>query len=333
MNSERLKECTLLTEDILRNIELSEIALSKVILKGLRLCRLLGDLDGVLLFSFEASGYPENDDGKMTNAAWRISKIAGRRYYKSEENESGEVKKKEYAYLILVNQLENHIETGKLRIQAAQDPTAYSGEITPLAISYTKNGKERQVIANDISQQTKWIGKISGSLYNYVLDIYSKLRYGNIMEDIFTECRLEVNSKLIELCPEAIKKFNSVYDNIDSRNSEDWANAIHSCRRILNDFADSIYPPSEVPIMLEGGKTIKVGKDQYINRMIQYISNKSKSNTYASIVGSDLKSIGERIDAVNNAVCKGTHSNLTKNEASRYLIHTYLLISDILNLG
>lgn len=327
MNSNRLGECTALSAEILKNIELSEIPLTKVILKGLRLCRLLNDTDGILLFSFEASGYPEEDDGSMTSEAWRISKIAGRRYFKEDDQ-----KRTEYAYLTLISQMEQNIETGKMRIQAAQDPASYAGDITPLAIGYIKNGKERQVIAADIDKQTKWIGKISGRLYDYVLNIYSRLQYGNIMEDIFTQSRLSVNNSLIALCPDAIRKFISVYENMDSENPEDWANAIHSCRRILNDFADSIYPPSDTPIKIEGGKTIKIGKDQYINRLIQFIDSKSKSNTYASVVGADLQSIGERLDAINSAVCKGTHSDITKDEASRYLIHTYLLISDIVQL-
>lgn len=99
MNNNRLKECTALSEEILRNIELSEIPLTNIILKGLQLSRLLGDSDGILLFSYEASGYPENNDGSMTDDAWRISKIAGRRYFKDEY-----AKRKEFAFLSLVSQ-------------------------------------------------------------------------------------------------------------------------------------------------------------------------------------------------------------------------------------
>lgn len=153
-----------------------------------------------------------------------------------------------------------------------------------------------------------------------------------ILWNIFTESRISTNEKLMELCPDSIRKFISVYENMDSDNPEDWANAIHSCRRILNDFADSIYPPSDDPITLKNGKTIKIGKDQYINRLIQFIAGKSDSKTYSSVVGADLQSIGERLDAINNAVCKGTHTDITKDEASRYLIHTYLLIGDIIHL-
>ena len=101
--------------------------------------------------------------------------------------------------------------------------------------------------------------------------------------------------------------------------------------RILLDLADALYPPSDTPIQTNG-KTIKVGPDQYINRLIQYICSKSASKTYKDVVGADLKSIGERLDAINGAVCKGTHTDVTKDEATRYIIHTYLLISDIIAL-
>lgn len=225
--------------------------------------------------------------------------------------------------MTLVSQLEQNIETGKMRIQAAHDPTSYSVDITPLAIARTKGGRERLAIVKDIALQTKWIGKISGKLYDYVLNIYNRLQYGNIIEDIFTESRISTNEKLMELCPDSIRKFISVYENMDSDNPEDWANAIHSCRRILNDFADSIYLPSDDPITLKNGKTIKIGKDQYINRLIQFIAGKSDSKIYYSVVGADLQSIGERLDTINNAICKRTHTDITKDEASRYLIHIF----------
>lgn len=93
-----------------------------------------------------------------------------------------------------------------------------------------------------------------------------------------------------------------------------------------------LYPAKDEPILVDGRK-ILVGKDQYINRLIQFINSKSGSKTYADIAGADLGSIGKRIDAINNAVCKGTHSDVTKEEASRYIIHTYLLISDIISLN
>lgn len=150
-------------------------------------------------------------------------------------------------------------------------------------------------------------------------------------DSIFSQFRKEADKKLEALAPSILEKLTSVYDNLDSENPEDWANAVHSCRRILVDLADALYPPRKEPAIV-GGKEIKVGEEQYINRLVQFIAGKSESKTYKDVVGADLANIGKRLDAINDAVCKGTHTEITKNEASRYIIHTYLLISDIVAL-
>ena len=150
-------------------------------------------------------------------------------------------------------------------------------------------------------------------------------------DSIFSRIRKEADNKLKSLAPSILEKLTSVYGNMESDNPEDWANAVHSCRRIMVNLADVLYPARDEPIEIDG-KQIKVGSDQYINRLIQFISSKAKSKTYQDIVGADLSSIGKRLDAINDAVCKGTHTEITRNEASRYIIHTYLLISDIVAL-
>ena len=150
-------------------------------------------------------------------------------------------------------------------------------------------------------------------------------------DSIFSQFRKEADEKLETLAPSILGKLTSVYDNLGSENPEDWANAVHSCRRILVDLADALYPPRQKPVVA-GGKEIKVGEEQYINRLVQFIAGKAGSKTYRDVVGADLSSIGKRLDAINDAVCKGTHTEISKDEASRYIIHTYLLISDIVAL-
>lgn len=332
MNSERIRECSELSAEILKNFELSELPVSNIILKCLRLCRLLGDEDGILLFTFESSGYPSTPKG-MTSDAWRIAKISGRRYLQKEEGNSNPNQVIERANITLVAELEESIASQKIRLAAATDPDVSLSSANPSQVVLAPKGNvvERNAIVSSIQQAQKNLQKITGCLYDYVLKIYNKLYYGNIIEDTFTKSRLEVNDKLGILCPQSIGKFVAVYENMDSDNQEDWANAVHSCRRVLLDLADALYPAQKEPLVIDG-KQIKVGHDQYINRLIQFIRGKAGSKTYEDIVGADLSSIGMRLDAINDAVCKGTHTNITKSEASRYIIHTYLLISDIIAL-
>lgn len=330
LSCNRIKECTELSCEILKNFELSEIPLGNIILKCLRLCRLLGDQQGILLFTFESSGYPHGTDGKYTLEAKRIAVLAHRGFQQYDYTTKKFVSYISYA---LISDIESGIETLRIKLSAAADPNIFLTSANPnqYLVSPNGNSEERSRITSQIQQKTQILAQVKGALYNYVLTIYNKLVYGNIIEDIFTESRMKANEKLGEYCPKSIEKFVSVYENLSSDNPEDYANAVHSCRRILLDLADALYPPSDTPIQVNG-KPIKVGVDQYVNRLIQYISSKSNSDTYKAVVGSDLSSIGERLDAINKAVCKGTHVDVTKDEATRYIIHTYLLISDIISL-
>lgn len=331
MNSARIIECTELASEILKNFELSELPISNILLKCLRLCRLLNDQEGIKLFTYENSGYPSTPNG-MPPESWRVADLAGRRY-KIKEETKGKTSINEYARTELLSDLEITIEAQKIRLSAAKDPDVSISSSNPNQYVFNPKGNtvERNDIVKNIKDTQNLLQKVKGRLYNYILAIYNKLTYGNIVEDTFTKSRLIVNDKLSTICPKAIEKFVAVYDNMDSDNPENWANAVHSCRRILLDLADALYPPKDEPIVING-KPIKVGQDQYINRLVQFVSSKSTSETYSRIVGSNLSSIGERIDAIYNATNKGTHVEVTKDEASRYIVHTYLLISDIISL-
>ena len=146
--------------------------------------------------------------------------------------------------------------------------------------------------------------------------------------------RLLMNS--ITKVPLSAQKFASVYENLTSENSEDWSNAVHSCRRILQDTADVIYPAREdKTINLDNGKTkiIKLGVDNYLNRIITYVDEQSDSKRFEEIVGSQMKYLGERLDAIFKAAQKGSHNIIiSRQKADRYVIYTYLIVGDLLSL-
>lgn len=171
--------------------------------------------------------------------------------------------------------------------------------------------------------------------YNYALGVFYELEFGNITEGIFQKRKLLVDKFLSEKLPEAFKKFVSIYENLRSENKENWASAVHSCRCIIKDIADFLYPPSNQEIQVGSGKEkrkIKLNEENYIARLKQYIKGKTSSKKFLAVVGSSLEYIGDRIDAIYGASTKGTHSEVSQEEAERYVIYTYLLLGDILSL-
>ncbi|MFP3667782.1 hypothetical protein SB717_21795 [Priestia sp. SIMBA_032] len=334
MPKDRNEEALQLSEEILKNFELSEIPTQHILLKCLRLARISNDFEALEWLNQEANGFDFDAKGFMTQTAWAASAKSGRRYFTDDpKSKAAKPKKVEMAFTQSIAVMEAAVDGAKARMAVAYDrDVSISSHSTYLPTVPPGNQRERRDLLELIRSNTEKIEKVKSKLYQYVFNLNYELKFGEITEDIFTRKRKSVDTNLKDICPEAIQKFISVYENLKSNNDEDWANAVHTCRRIIKEVADSLYPSSDIPVGVPGRNPIKIGEDQYINRLIQYINSKSTSDKFSSIVGSHLKFIGERLDGVHEAANKGTHAEVTLDEAERYIIYTYLVIGDILAL-
>jgi len=94
--------------------------------------------------------------------------------------------------------------------------------------------------------------------------------------------------------------------------------------------ADAIFPATN-KTRQKGKQEIKLGKDNYVNRIMAFIEDSSNSERFEDLVGSQLKFIGERLDSIFKTAQKGSHDNIVIREgADRYVAYTYLIVGDIL---
>lgn len=321
------EEIIRLSEEIIEDFELKRIPYQNIFLKCLRLCRLTNNEIGITLFKFETSGYPHIEEKKVTNQAWEISKIAGRHYFATVDG-----KKQEYMTSELIGDLEKENYNTEIYLKASVDPNVSLSSSNPNQYLHPPlgNKNERLKAYQRLNRNTGTITAIVGHLYDFMLNIRNSIIYGNYMETMFESYKKDVDTKLSIRCPEAIKRLNSAYENIQTGNEQNWNNALHACRRLLEDLADSLYPEREP--LLENGKTILLGKQNYKNRLIQYIKENNKSKTFSLVISSSLDKVCDELDSIYDSTNKGSHSDLAKDEAQRYLIHVYILVSDILSI-
>lgn len=321
-----LNEALILSKEIIKNIELSEIPLSNIALKTARLTRLINDFEMTEIMRYEISGYPTNPREFVPKDKWKLGIKANR--LKSEDST-------QYIYPESIEQLEGELDFNKIAIEVASDADISFHSVHPSQRSYTGNWKERTDIRERNIIASQRLASRRSFIYQYVLQKYLELEYSNIADDIFANIREKVDTKIGKIVPESVKRFNAVYDNLKSENTEDWSNAVHSCRRILEDLANVVYPPTEdKKIEIEGNeKIIKLDSTHYMNRIMEFIIGISKSKSFTSIVGSQLQYLEDRLYSTYEASNKGTHTTIvSKEEANRIVIYTYLLIGDILSL-
>lgn len=327
-----LQEALTLSNEILRNIELNELALANVALKTARLSRLLNDFDFQRIMELEASGYPSAPTGIPTDT-YRLAVAAGREFEQKDDKSGAS---QSYIYTTSIEELEQELRSAEAALSAARDPDVSVSSANPNQMVWNPTGNffERNTIRTNSARAQRRLSARRSFIYSYVLRKNHELRFSGIAGDIFSRIRERVDAAIGLKVPGAVQKLAAVYENLQSENPEDWANAVHSCRRILQDLADALYPARADVIRDIGDKpkTVRMGADAYMNRLIAFVEERSSSERFQSIVGSQLRFLGDRLDSVFQAAQKGSHSVVAKEEADRYVVYTYLIAGDILGL-
>ena len=324
-----LDEALALSDDIIKNIELNEIPLANIALKTARLARLTNDFDMNKIMELEISGYSDESSGFVPKNQWKIGMDADREYQTEDY--------KMQIYPESIEQLEGEILLNQTGLEVARDADISFASVNPQQrfSTYTGNWKERTEIRKRNNILLKRLASRRSLIYQYVLKKYLELRFSNIADDIFANIREKVDKNIGKLVPDSVTRFTAVYENLNSENTENWSNAVHSCRRILKDLADAVYPPGDDKQKVIDGqeKAIKLGEAQYVNRILEFITESSDSQNYQDVVGSQLIFVKDRLESLLNASHKGTHTTIvSKEEANRIVVYTYLIIGDILSL-
>ncbi len=306
-----ISEASRLSEELLDELEMGRSTLTLIAMKASRLARLIGDSDTHEILMYEANGYTAVN-GVRSPEVWRLGRIAGRTY----QAKGDDGVEKTFGKFDSIEQLEVDIAALKARSPKLE------------GINLRGNNQALREKLDQLTQRRLFIHK-------FVSATYFELKFSALAGDVFERTRAKVDKNVGAAIPQAVKKFTAVYENLLSKNDEDWSNAVHSCRRILQDAADALYPsrPDKIINVRGKDKTIKLGPDNYINRLMAYVEENASSSRFEEIVGSHIGFLGERLDSIFKAAQKGSHDVITtQEEADRYVIYTYLVIGDILDL-
>jgi hypothetical protein len=349
MKTEKSKiELTLdISEEILLNIENGDIPFEQVLLKCKRLARLRDDYYALNWFSVEIHGYSEENkiQGIDREDMEQYAAKSGRLIFEKDPKTNEEITK---YWTTSISEIESYIETNVISLENLKPPSQFTPAVnkhsgylfgTPSS-SETVIEKYQDVLnsmqgskktmSETITTYKSLLSKIKNNVYNYVLQINLQLRFENITESIFQETKVVVDKKLSEVCPDAIKKFVAAYNRLKSDNPEEWSQAMSSCRNILKEYADYVFPPQKDNYKKRNGESLIVTDDKYKNRILAFI-DKSCSGDKNKILSSRISDLEVRIHALNDILSKGTHEGINLVDVNICVLETYFFIGSLLD--
>lgn len=318
-------------ENVLDGIESEKISVSSALLQCLRIARLSNDVDAIMWLQYESGGYPRTSDGYIENSAWNIGWAHGRGYIKDEEK---------HIFLTLASELEEKIGAQQNAVNNfTTQGTSVSGEWAAVAMNnlISSVSKSTQNVITSVALDEKRLSILKAQYYDYALHKYIEFTFGNVAEDIFSQYREKVDNHFSNLSNRTILKLQAIENKVNSNNPELYSQALTTCRRLFEDTAKELFDKNfpeykDKFFKTKSGKEIDISGDHYKNKLSAVIEKLEDKSATKSIIGSNIIYLLDWIDNLNNLQCKGVHSDISKQDAIRCIIQTYICLGDILSL-
>jgi hypothetical protein len=295
-----------LSRELLDDIELDRFPADQLVLKASRLARLAGSDEIRRWLSYELGGYNKSDPVSL-----KYMGVTGR-WIKREDA---------IGYWAPLGQIEAAIDTKKAQIEATR-LTGLSGDSAMGAIRLTN--KNHQVLSSAISQFSGIQSRVLGILHSFVSNIYYERQFAEMVESVFEGYKRDIDALIAEKAGEVLTKLPSVVARLKEGDEEAVSQALSTCRRILETFADAIFPPSEDTFKI-GESSLKLDASKHQNRINAYIAQRCQSSSRRTRLRQNISNLFDRVST-------GIHKDISANEAYALFLNVYLFLGEVLHL-
>lgn len=305
MSASKSEHTLELVQDLLDDLELSRSSGESLILKASRLARIVGNSEIKEWLSFELGGYKSSNDISI-----KYMGITGR-WTKKEENKG---------YWVPLAQIDALIEAEKSKLSVMRIPDS-AGDYNHAATIATRAMNETSA---NISRFTGIRSKVIARLHSFITDVYYEKLFDNLTESIFEQYQRDVDSLISEKCHDVLDQIPSVMERLSHGEQEPISHALTTCRRIIESFADSIFPPTDDTLDI-GGNILKLDAGKHQNRINAYIHYRCESKSRKQKFRQNLANLFDRVST-------GVHTDVTPEEARALFLNTYLFLGEVLHL-
>jgi len=307
MDQSRSEHILELAKELLDDIELSRIACDSLLLKSSRLARWVGSEEIKAWLHFEMHGYNSQD-----SVALKYMGITGR--WSNYEKREG--------YWGPLAQQEALIQTQQVKLKTLQTPDTSGDWGVRVMDMYQKN---IQGTASLIATLSAIKSKVLATLHKFIASVYYEKQFDSLSESIFEKYKSDIDTLLSSHCGPVLEQIPAVMSRLAEGSSEAVSQALATTRRIIDAFADSIFPPQDTPITIDGNE-ISLGPNRHLNRINAFVSQRVSSKSRRTKIRQNLTNLYERVST-------GVHSEISPDEARALFLNCYLLLGEVLHLA
>lgn len=186
-----------------------------------------------------------------------------------------------------------------------------------------KKGNRSSLYKNPLKRHLNYI---KNTAHQYLAELHEILKFSGTVTSSFDLLKNAVDDRLLDLDPEIAEQLMLTFKSVSSNSKEEWSHALTTCRRLLENLADKLYPSSDLII---GKRTFK--QNQFVNRLWQFMNDAIGSDSNRELAQMHVNYLGLWLEKANKITNKGVHDEVSQLEATKAVFHIYLMLADTLD--
>jgi len=323
MSESKSQHTLKLARDLLDDIELSRLGSEQLLLKASRLARLVDATEVRMWLDYELNGYPNTENGRkyMDRIGRWIEKKKNLGYWNPLAGINGTI----VSMQTQIQQLQ--VPNVHLSLSSANPNEFVSGfggsNVAGLSSASSAVLSRLQALTTAVTNLTSIRSRVLSGVHSFTAEEFNRLAFSGVAESIFQQHQVAIDALLRDQVPDVLEKIPAISDRLASGDGEAISQAMNSCRRMIKAFADTVYPPREDSITVDG-KPYEVGSDKVLNRITLYVREHCASVSRRDRLIRNLRRIHERTSV-------GSHTEVSAEEARALFLQTYLTLGEILS--
>ena len=293
-----------LAKELIDDIELTRLDAQSILLKATRLTRYVDNEEVRKWLRFEMQGYASKDEVSleyMSKTRRWTDKAQGKGYWMP------------LAQIVALK------ESFSLKLKGLSIPNTDS---TFIANNVSSNINQA---ASDIARFEGIKSAVLSLIHDFATDVYYERVFDGLAESIFDSYKKEVDLLIARNTGDVLDKIPFVINSLSDAEPESISQALNTCRRIIDAFADNVFPATDDTVEADGN-SISLKRDKVKNRLTTYVSQHCDSKSRAKKLRDNLSNLYDRVSS-------GVHNDIDCEEAKSLFFNTYLILGEILTLG
>ena len=279
----------------------------RLCLKATRLARLAEDDEASSWLHYERHGYVDDEP-----IARRYLSLTSRWINMSENK----------AYFAGISTQESVLDGFQEELNVIK---AFQPSGTYAALQFQDQQTKVREVTNKMLKARVITSAVRAQVQAFAARIYYESLFSHQARSIFEEYQTDVDAILAAKAAKAFERLPQAFQRLGAGDSEAISHALTTCRRVVESFSDSVFPPRKEPFHM-GTEKMEVGHAQPRNRLRAYIYERIGKSSRYDRLNKTLSSLSDRLSS-------GVHSDVDVGEARALVLQTYLLLGEILSLA